>query len=134
MTAQEAKAKIDSMISDGVLRRYGNTAERAQLDRLYGIAFAGTKPSNVNQMNTPKVWSSEGPVSNSDYLPSEIAAIVVESEPVIKQNEARRLLGEIHAAVGSKSHPYWNQSDPAHQAWTNGMLEIQRIADGGENS
>lgn len=59
MTAAEALQKINRMIEDGALRRYGNTQERAELDRLYSVAFAGDRPAGVNAWGCPLVVSAD---------------------------------------------------------------------------
>jgi len=54
----------------------------------------------------------------------------MENRPVVRQNEARRLLNDIYADAGNRKHPFWNDCDPAHAAWVSGFTKIEVIANG----
>jgi hypothetical protein len=135
----EAQRRIDAHFAIGTHRRIGgSTAEEreasrlasADLDKQLNIRFAGPPRNNLTAWNTPRVFSSDGPATSSDFLPEGCARVVLETEPVIRQTAARALLAEVYSAAGSKSHPYWNASDPSHQSWVDGLMVVQAIADG----
>ena len=132
MTKEEARREMDRITHGPFgLRVSFTNAERERLDQLTGIAFADDPVAPTQGVRLDgKEFIPTASNSRDDFLPQDIAAIVGETNPVLRQNNARALQARVLSATAMKDHPYWNGASGEHRAWQHGMALISRIAVG----
>src|SRR5215469_127247 len=64
-----------------------------------------------------------------DFLPADVAAVLMEKNPILRQNAARALRSAVLSGAAMQAgHAYWNDRHGDHKAWQHGMAAIARVA------